>query len=84
MKLTKTPQNREEINAKNRARYWANPEKAREACHRWARANKKKVNLRIRRWQKRMDPAQFSALQKQYRANARTRACRQESSAITL
>jgi hypothetical protein len=36
-------QNRKEVNAKARARYWTNPEKARQSCHRYARTHRKAV-----------------------------------------
>ena len=41
MKLTKRQQNREAVNAKARARYWANLEKARQQCKRYAQSHRK-------------------------------------------
>lgn|ERR1035437_8892844 len=64
---------REEVNAKARARYWADPEKARQSCHRYARTHREDVNRRVRAWQLRQDPAAFRALQRRYYATARAR-----------
>jgi hypothetical protein len=73
MKLTKRQQNREAVNAKARARYWANLEKARQQCKRYAQSHRKQVTARVRRWQLKQDPEAFKALQRRYKTNEQAR-----------
>jgi siroheme synthase (precorrin-2 oxidase/ferrochelatase) len=72
-KLTYHQRNCETLNAKARARRAANPEKNREQCRRYAKSHREQVNARVRRWQKRMNPEKFHALQRQYRLNSKAR-----------
>jgi hypothetical protein len=62
-----------ELNALERARRRANPEKNREQCRRYAQSHRKQVVARVRRWQLKQDPEAFRALQRRYYANAKAR-----------
>ena len=70
-----TWQQRNPERARELQRAWrkANPEKARQSCHRYARAHRKDVTARVRRWQLKQDPEAFKALQRQYKTNQKAR-----------